>query len=317
MKGMNARSLRFRLIMWYAGLLIAVFVLFAVAAGQAFSHYLRRSLAEALFRRSQQISVSLLSEIDRTGARYVADQIKARYAPENFDRFIRVTDANGRVLYASGKASSFDPSGLPALKLSQVASGSRRVETLADGSRLMVTMTVYNSPGLTKAAPAGRQFLIESGGPMQPIETMLWHFLFSLLLGLPLVVLVAVGGGYFLVGRALAPVVRAAQSAERITLHNLNERLPLSQTGDELEQLSAALDRMIVRLREAFDQNRRFLADASHELRTPLAALRGEMESAIADAGSLAGISRPRRQRAGGGGPAGENRGPAVCDFSS
>src|SRR5580692_11710779 len=139
----------------------------------------------------------------------------------------------------------------------------------------MVTVKVFQSS-------AGRRFLIESGGPMAPIETILSHLLLSLLLGVPLVALVAVGGGFFLVGRALAPVVQIAQSAERITLHNLSERLPLTETGDELEHLSLALNRMIARLNEAFEQNRRFLADASHELRTPLAALRGEMESVVA-----------------------------------
>ena len=100
--------------------------------------------------------------------------------------------------------------------------------------------------------------------------------------GVPLLGLVAVGGGFILVVSAAGPRGRAiAHSAERITLHNLNERLPLTNTGDELEQLSLALNRMISRLREAFEQNRRFLADASHELRTPLAALRGEMESVV------------------------------------
>src|SRR5208283_1966511 len=78
-----------------------------------------------------------------------------------------------------------------------------------------------------------------------------------------------------------------ARSAEQITLHHLNERLPLTETGDELEHLSLALNRMIARLSEAIDQNRRFLADASHELRTPLAALRGEMESVVEQARAL------------------------------
>jgi len=123
--------------------------------------------------------------------------------------------------------------------------------------------------------------LIESGGRWRRLRRYYLICFFSLLLGVPLLGLVAVGGGLFLVGRALAPVVRIARSAERITLHNLNERLPLTNTGDELEQLSLALNRMIARLSEAFEQNRRFLADASHELRTPLAALRGEMESVV------------------------------------
>jgi heavy metal sensor kinase len=133
----------------------------------------------------------------------------------------------------------------------------------------------------------GHRFLIESGGPMAPIETILSHLLFSLLLGVPLLGLVAVGGGFFLVGRALAPVVQMARSAEQITLHNLNERLPVAKTGDEMEHLSLALNRMIARLNETFEQNRRFLADASHELRTPLAALRGEMESVVEQARAL------------------------------
>ena len=126
---------------------------------------------------------------------------------------------------------------------------------------------------------------------MAPIETILSHFLWSLLIGVPLLGLVAVGGGFFLVGRALAPVVQIARSAEHITLHNLNERLPLTNTGDELEHLSLALNRMIARLNEAFEQNRRFLADASHELRTPLAALRGEMESVVEQARTLPELS--------------------------
>jgi signal transduction histidine kinase len=139
---------------------------------------------------------------------------------------------------------------------------------LDDGGRLLVTVKDFQSS-------EGHRFLIESGGPMAPIETILSHLLFSLLLGVPLLGLVAVGGGFFLVGRALAPVVQMARSAEQITLHNLNERLPVAKTGDEMEHLSLALNRMIARLNETFEQNRRFLADASHELRTPLAALCG------------------------------------------
>jgi heavy metal sensor kinase len=93
--------------------------------------------------------------------------------------------------------------------------------------------------------------------------------------------LIALGGGYVLVKRALSPVDRIAASAERISSQNLSERLPVAQTGDELERLSVALNRMIERLDEAFQHSRRFVADASHELRTPLTVLRGELESLV------------------------------------
>jgi heavy metal sensor kinase len=270
---MNPRSLRFRLIIWYAGLVTSVFVLLGAVMYQVLRHYLERSLAESLTRRTDQIAISLLAGVEQTGEGYLVDEIKARYAPENYDRFIRLTRADGSVLYASGRAATFDPSGLP------VAAGetAERIALLPDGNRLLVTAKVYRSS-------LGRKYLIESGAPMQPIERVLARMLVMLLAGVPLVILAAAGGGYLLVGRALAPVLRIAQSAERITLHNLDEQLPLTRTGDELEQLSLALNRMIIRLREAFDHNRRFLGDASHELRTPLTALRAELESIVQEA---------------------------------
>jgi len=273
---MNPRSLRFRLIMWHTGLLTGVFLLCGVAMYQALRHYLEQSLAQSLLRRTRQITVSLLTDVEQTGESYVVGEIKARYAPENYDRFIRLGRRGGPVIYASGRAANFDPTGLPP------AAGSNpiRITLLPDSNRLLVVTDEYRTS-------SGREYIIESGGPMQPIDTVLAHLLFMLLLGVPVVALVAVGGGYILVRQALAPVVQIARSAERITLHNLDGQLPLTPTGDELEQLSLALNRMISCLREAFEQNRRFLADASHELRTPLTALRGELENAVDQARPL------------------------------
>jgi heavy metal sensor kinase len=265
-------------------LLTGAFLLFGAALYLVLRGYLENSLGQTQIRRSDQIAASLLAGVDKNGERYVTDQIATRYAPESYDRFIRITRPDGSVLYASGRTADFDPAGLPPLAPNAVQGDSVRKVRLNDGNLLLVAVKVFPSSD-------GHRFLIESGGPMAPIETILSHLLFSLLLGVPLLGLVAVGGGLFLVGRALAPVVQIARTAERITLHNLNERLPLTNTGDELEHLSLALNRMIVRLSEAFEQNRRFLADASHELRTPLAAWRGEMESVVEQTRGLPELS--------------------------
>ena len=78
--------------------------------------------------------------------------------------------------------------------------------------------------------------------------------------------------------RSLQPVDEITERAEGITSTNLSERLPVIRTGDELERLSSALNRMITRLDEAFQHVNRFSADASHELRTPLTILQLELE---------------------------------------
>ena len=181
---MNARSLRFRLIMWYAGLVTGVFLLFGIALYQVLQGYLESSLAQGLLRRSEQIAVSLLANIEKTGDQHVADQIKIRYAPENYDRFIRITRPDGSVLYASGQTASFDTAGLPSMTESSVKDGMVDEVRLRDGNRLMDTVKVFQTGD-------GRRYMVESGGPMAPIEKISSRLLFSLLLGVPLVGLVA------------------------------------------------------------------------------------------------------------------------------
>ena len=94
---------------------------------------------------------------------------------------------------------------------------------------------------------------------------------------------VAITGGFFLIRSSLKPLDNMAIHAQKITSRNLHERMPLPNTGDELQQLSVSLNRMIERLEEAFHHISRFSADASHELRTPLTIMRGELETAVQD----------------------------------
>jgi heavy metal sensor kinase len=136
---------------------------------------------------------------------------------------------------------------------------------------------------LNYLTPTGGRYLVEVGAPTTSIRTMLDRMLLLLAFGLAVVVLAGVGVGYLLVGRALGPVDQIARKAEQITQHNLGERLPVARTGDELERLSLSLNHMITRLEDAFQNSKRFVADASHELRTPLTVLRGELEGVVQD----------------------------------
>src|ERR1700677_14223 len=100
-------------------------------------------------------------------------------------------------------------------------------------------------------------------------------------MGFPVFIGLTSVGAYYLLGRALRPVDEIVRSAERITLRNLSQRLPVPDTGDEVERLSLALNRMIERLDESYQVTSRFSADASHELRTPLTIMRGELEAIL------------------------------------
>lgn len=103
------------------------------------------------------------------------------------------------------------------------------------------------------------------------------------LVGLPLAVLLAVAGGWFVARRSLAPVGAMAARARDITASSLSQRLPVANPHDELGRLATVFNATLQRLETSFAELRRFAADASHELRTPLTALRTTGEVALRD----------------------------------
>ncbi|RFU88716.1 sensor histidine kinase [Streptomyces triticagri] len=89
--------------------------------------------------------------------------------------------------------------------------------------------------------------------------------------------------GRWLAGRALRPVTSMTATARRISEESLHQRLALTGPDDELHHLADTFDSMLDRLEQAFDSQRRFVANASHELRTPLAVQRATLEVGLAD----------------------------------
>lgn len=270
---MNTRSIRFRLTVWYAGLLAGLLVLFGASVYIGLRHYLELTLKDSLSKETQQIGERLLVNVGVSGEEYVTDEIKEHLAPELNGLFVRVTRADGSTLYESGspRDGSFDPRSVSAASVDSTQA-SARVEHLSGGAELMIAVAPFN-------ALDGSRFLIETGAPLTQSQSVLHGLLLTFAVGLPLVVAVAIAGGYVLMRRALAPVGEITRTAEQMTSRNLSERLPEAQTGDELEALSTALNRMIARIEHSFRHVNRFSADASHELRTPLTVLRGELEA--------------------------------------
>jgi signal transduction histidine kinase len=83
---------------------------------------------------------------------------------------------------------------------------------------------------------------------------------------------------WLVVGRAMRPVEAIRATVAEISVGNLEERVPGSGSGDELDRLAETMNRMLDRLSAAVTRERRFVADASHELRSPIAALRAALE---------------------------------------
>ena len=272
---MNTRSLRFRLTAWYGGLLVVLGLAFGSYCYRRLDQYLSLYLTELFSHRAERIADTLLSNITRDGEAYVRSEIEARYAPESNDGLIRVTSGDGNVIYCSGEPidQSFNPRDVrcPARTISGV---STRIEHVGS-TDLLITSVPFKT--------GHQKYMIEVGGSALPIRDVLRRFLVALLIGFPVVLAVAIWGGFWVIKWALAPVKNITSTAEEITLHHLHKRLPIVETGDEIASLSKTLNQMICRLDESFQSVNRFTADASHELRTPLTIIRGELETSLLD----------------------------------
>lgn len=88
-------------------------------------------------------------------------------------------------------------------------------------------------------------------------------------------ILIAFGIGKFISKKLLKPVVDISQTAERISINDLSQRINIPVADDEIKELAVTFNDMISRLQISFDKQKQFISDASHELRTPISVIQG------------------------------------------
>ncbi|MFI0738935.1 sensor histidine kinase [Streptomyces sp. NPDC021100] len=136
-----------------------------------------------------------------------------------------------------------------------------RLPTEADGS-CRSTLYVLVPPGDAERAAA-------------PLRT-------PLTAGVPLAALLVAALAWTAARRSLRPVEAIRREVAEITDTSLDRRVPVPDARDPVRRLALTTNTTLDRLETAVERQRRFVADASHELRSPVAALRYELETALA-----------------------------------
>jgi len=277
-------SVRVRLTAWYSVALGLALILLAVLTYIVYAKNIAQRTDSNLLELADAFATTFNAELpDRAGADAVKEAARESMIEHRFrGNIFAIVDSTGNVLLSSLELPAAQP---PHERITPDIFATDAFHALAANpdSTLRGIRTVpggrdgfrgYARP-LHAAGQPCTLVLLQSLHPQQEMmedirDTFLW--------AIPIALLLASLGGYFLARKSLAPVAAMATQARGMGAADLRHRLAVANPRDELGQLAVSFNQLLDRLEESFERQRRFMADASHELRTPVAILHGETE---------------------------------------
>jgi heavy metal sensor kinase len=233
---LDLTSIRFRLAAWYFLCLTLILAIFGFGARYA----IRRSILDAVDRdlRDRMEDVrEFVDEQSKFSPQHLVHELEEQGETGLGGGLVELRDESGSLMFRSARWQNVD----------------------AEIRDARQDFTSY-----------GRHYTARVAEPMHAFNESLRTFDRILLLSAPLLLLLASLGGYWISGRALAPVDRITRDAESIGITNLSQRVETPTANDELRRLALTLNKMLDRIEQAVQRMTQFTADASHELRAPL-----------------------------------------------
>lgn len=262
------RTLRFRLTAWYGAALAAGLCVFGfVLMGLAERHLLHSHDEALTFRahavifileqpsRGPELSPRQLDQLSRLGK--VAIQLKGEDAAGTIYRSPELLNAP---VLAQAAESETGPAG-----------NGRFFTVIQNGDY----WRIYN---LHYHRPEGLDTTIRVMEELGDVDASLKRLRLAFMHLAPIGVLISILGALLISTKALAPLSKIIDLADKIRPDELSKRLPHPGVDDEIGRLVRTLNRMIGRIQNSFEAMKRFTSDASHELRNPLATLRNTVD---------------------------------------
>jgi signal transduction histidine kinase len=266
---MTTLSLRARLTLWYTVALVVILGLFA---------------ADVLWIQARLGTRRVDRELDAviaTAANIVEGELRERSRPASAaHEAVQTVAAPGRALAIldaqDGQALAARWAGLDAKDV---------LPSLTSSAGGRSVWTTPAAPNAWRVHAETRTFgaatlRIIAGAPLQDVRREQREVQEAMMVGIPIALLLAAGGGLWLAGVGLRPITEMANRAARIPLTGM-EDLGHTNRTDELGRLAQSFNGLVARLRSALHTQRQFMADASHELRTPVSVIRSAADVSL------------------------------------
>jgi heavy metal sensor kinase len=278
-------SVRVRLTLWYSVVLAVVLVSLAVLTYFLYWRNIAKRTDSDIAQLSDSFITTLHAELaDEPGPDALKNAAQAAMLEHRFrNTYFVLLDSSGAVTQSSLDLPSTE-NAKRSISASFVSTeGFRSLVSLDSGELQTIDSGKDTYRGLARhLSLAGQGYTLVTLQSLHPQRETMQDIRNTFLWTIPLALLFAAAGGYFLARKSLAPIAAMASQARGIGAAHLNRRLEVANERDELGQLARTFNELLERLETSFEQQRRFMADASHELRTPVAILRGETEVTLA-----------------------------------
>ena len=123
-----------------------------------------------------------------------------------------------------------------------------------------------------------KNIIIEILTTKEILTSTLENILYILSFILPIILILAVIAGNFLIYKSFSPIENILFELKQINANDLSARLKTTKNEDKINQLINEVNNLLGRLESSFERISQFSSDASHELKTPLTIIRGEIE---------------------------------------
>jgi signal transduction histidine kinase len=228
------------------------------------------SLSEReLSLRAEELARAVSRDSSGQGQLVLPERLASAYAASTDDIFA-IRDAAGRLLGASPKEFGEQVSRWP---LAKDDPSYFRLTNLGATDYWGLSVELSSAAGPVSVSVA------RTAGANAIVTSLLREFVFDVFWVSPLLMLVTLGIGVFVVRSGLTPVRDISRRAAQIGPAATSVRLTGDNLPSEIKPLVDAVNHALDRLERGFQVQRQFTANAAHELRTPLSIITGALDS--------------------------------------
>jgi signal transduction histidine kinase len=255
---MRNLTIRSKITLWYASLLLVLLVIFNV--------FIYMTISKILYKNTEDLL--------KSDAHQVFSIIQSEGFDINFDIPYKIIATNTYFVI-------FDVNGNTGIKseiLPEIVNLPIGQEQLRNVLIDKTNWIVYDTPIQNNSKVIG---WIRVSRSLKSLRDTLFNLRIIMFISVPLYGLLASVGGLFLAKRALQPIDYITKTAQEISKGDLTQRLKLNKTEDEVGKLAVIFDEMLDKLEDSIKKERQFASDASHELRTPISIITAQAEEVL------------------------------------